>query len=80
MGENEESLPKGMVMTKTAEKPQISVKDVDYGGVLLRKISEITDIDFNLVDLQINEGKDKSPTIALVLQVVRKEAKDAISS
>lgn len=76
MGENEESLPKGMVMTKTAEKPQISVKDVDYGGVLLRKISEIKDIDFNLVDLQINEGKDKLPTIALVLQVKRREVED----
>lgn len=75
MGENEESLPKGMVMTKTAEKPQISVKDVDYGGILLRKISEITEIEFRLVDLQINEGASKAPTVSLVLQVLRKADK-----
>jgi len=75
MGENEESLPKGMVMTKTAEKPQISVKDVDYGGILLRKISEITEIEFRLIDLQINEGASKAPTISLVLQVLRKADK-----
>ena len=75
MGENEESLPKGMVMTKTAEKPQISVKDVDYGGILLRKISEITEIEFRLVDLQINEGASKAPTISLVLQVLQKADK-----
>jgi len=75
MGENEESLPKGMVITKTAEKPQISVKDVDYGGILLRKISEITEIEFRLVDLQINEGKDKPPTVSLVLQVLQKADK-----
>lgn len=75
MGENEESLPKGMVMTKTAEKPQISVKDVDYGGILLRKISEITEIEFRLIDLQINEGASKAPTVSLVLQVLRKADK-----
>jgi hypothetical protein len=75
MGENEESLPKGMVMTKTAEKSQISVKDVDYGGILLRKISEITEIEFRLVDLQINEGANKAPTVSLVLQVLRKADK-----
>jgi hypothetical protein len=75
MGENEESLPKGMVIAKTAEKPQISVKDVDYGGILLRKISEITEIEFRLIDLQINEGASKAPTISLVLQVLRKADK-----
>ena len=75
MGENEESLPKGMVITKTAEKPQISVKDVDYGGILLRKISEITEIEFRLIDLQINEEASKAPTVSLVLQVLRKADK-----
>jgi len=75
MGENEESLPKGMVIIKTAEKPQISVKDVDYGGILLRKISEITEIEFRLIDLQINEGASKAPTVSLVLQVLRKADK-----
>jgi len=74
-----EELPKGMVIAKTADKSEISIKDVDYGGILLRKISEIQDVEFNLVDLQINEGKDKPSTIALVLQVIRREAKDAIS-
>ena len=71
-----EELPKGMVIAKTADKSEISIKDVDYGGILLRKISEIQDVEFNLVDLQINEGKDKPPTIALVLQVKRREVDD----
>lgn len=76
MGENEEKLPKGMVVAKSVDKPDISVKDIDYGGILLRKIGEIQEINFKLVDLQINEGKDKPPTVGLVLQVVRKEAEN----
>jgi len=77
MAENEQ-LPKGMIpMPKNAD---ISMKDVDYAGILLRKIEEIKgDFNFNLLSLQINEGEGKSPTIALVLQVLPKEVKDALS-
>jgi hypothetical protein len=75
MSGEEERLPKGMTAPVSTNNVvvTVSIKDTDYAKFLLRAIANIPEIDLKVIDLQVNEGIDKLPTIALVLQVSPKE-------